>query len=386
MKITDYEKCFGCSACEYICPKKCITMKFDSVGFYYPEIDETLCVECNKCSTVCPANINIRTSDIQKVYKGYIDYIESDENQKSTSGAIFALLANQMLAYNGVVFGVSFDEDFKNVSHIACETVEQINKCRGSKYIQSQTQGIYKQVKNQLEWGKKVLFSGTPCQIAALYSCLGEHPENLITVDFVCHGVGSTAFYQAFLSNVTNDQGVCYVGFRDKLGCYIKSKFIVLDNNRQQVYNVDSYKDGFGKAFANNLISRLSCGTCKFASTQRVSDISLADNVMFATEKEKIYGSSLVFINTKKGFEFFESVKSEAVIEELEREAVIPKIMHLNHPATPHKDRRVFLDTFKDEGYIAAYKYILPYQPQLSFKKRLNKKIKRVLENVFKNR
>lgn len=368
MKIVNYENCFGCSACEYVCPAKCITMEYDRFGFYYPKVNNDLCVGCKKCISVCPVHNDVETTDIKKIYKGYAKDIESELNQKSTSGAIFALLANQIIEDNGIVFGVSFDKDFRNVSHIGCRTTEQVDKCRGSKYIQSQTQGVYKQVAERIKEGDKVLFSGTPCQVAALRSCLGNSADNVLTVDFVCHGVGSTTFYQKFLSKVTDGKGASEVSFRDKRDGYINMKCVVFDTAFQQVYKADSYCKDFGKAFANNLISRLSCGGCKYASVHRVADITLADNIIFTTEKEKNYGSSLMFINTKKGLELFEKVKEKAVTDELKKENVIPQIMHLNHPAVPHRDREKLLNAFNKHGYEAACRFITEYKAKTTFK------------------
>ncbi len=382
MKIANYENCFGCSACEYVCPAKCITMEYDRFGFYYPKVNNDLCVGCKRCISVCPVHNDVETSVIKKVYKGYAKDIESELNQKSTSGAMFALFANQIIEDNGTVFGVSFDKDFRNVSHLGCRTAEQVDKCRGSKYIQSQTQGVYKQVAERIKEGDKVLFSGTPCQIAALHSCLGKIAENVIAVDFVCHGVGSTSFYQSFLSKATNGKGASKVVFRDKCDGYINMKCVVFDTAFQQVYTADSYCKDFGKAFANNLISRSSCGGCKYASVHRVADITLADNILFTTEKEKVYGSSLIFINTEKGLDFFEKVKEKTVTYELKKETVIPQIMHLNHPAVPHRDREKLLESFEKYGYEAACRFITEYKAKTTFKERV-KNLIRLLKKRF---
>ncbi len=364
MTITEYTTCCGCAACADACPKSCITMTYDRHGFYVPQVDTAQCVNCKKCVSVCPANHPVSKSEIRSVHKGYAAEITSDANQKSTSGAIFALLAEQALSQGGIVAGVAFDADYRNISHTLCENMEQVDRTRGSKYIQSQTQGIYKAVRTALKQGKTVLFSGTPCQVAGLRSFLGEAPDNLITVDFVCHGVASTKFYQEYLNTVTGGEPISHVGFRDKDGHYLHSTFRVATAG--QTVEEAWAEQNFGKAFANNLVSRTSCGTCPYATAQRVSDISLADNYMYANETEAKFGSSLVFVNTPKGSALLDAIRPNAVIEDLQRDQVLPRIMHFNHPATPHKDREKLLGALDAGGFPAASKYISNYAQKQS--------------------
>ena len=383
MRITK-NKCYGCAVCTDVCPQKCITMSYDKYGFYIPIINDDKCIHCGKCMKVCPANNSVQGIEIDQIFKGYANDIMSEENQKSTSGAIFALIAKAIIDSNGVVFGVSFDKEFKNVSHVACFEMTQVDSCRGSKYIQSRTQGVYKQVDEQLKQGKIVLFSGTPCQIAALKSYLKVVPDNLFTVDFVCHGVGSTKFYQDYLKSVTKDACISHVGFRDKCGFYLKSTFRIIDSDNTPITEHLSYEKNFGKAFANNMISRESCGECKYATVERVADISLADNILFVTEKEKQYGSSLVFINTQKGLDLFELIKPNACMEQLNKVDVIPKIMHLKHPSIPHKHRKKLLNALAKGNYEKAVGYISGYEPKSTIYGRLKRKIKRVKRRIKK--
>ncbi len=340
-------------------------MTYDRHGFYFPQVDTAKCVNCRKCVSVCPVNHPVGKYDILSVHKGYAVDIDSEENRKSTSGAIFGLLAEHMIAKGGNVVGVAFDKDYTNVKHIVCKTMVQVDDCRGSKYIQSRTKGVYKEVRGLLRHGNMVLFSGTPCQIAGLRSFLGDSPDNLLTVDFVCHGVASTKFYQEYLGTVT-DKGISYVGFRDKCGDYRHSRFRVMDAEEQSVAEEIWAEKSFGKAFANNLVSRTSCGICSYATAQRVADISLADNYLFIDETESKQGSSLVFINTPKGVAWFDAVRSKAIVEDLSKDTVIPQIMHFAHPAIPHKDRDKLLNALVKGGYSAAEKYISEYAPKQS--------------------
>lgn len=380
MIITEHKNCTGCAACADICPKKCITMNYDAFGFLYPQIDESICIDCKKCLSECPSNNNVHKNDILTIYKGYAKNIESEANQKSTSGAMFGVLAQWVISCDGFVVGAAFDDDFQNVSHIICKTAHEIDKCRGSKYIQSKTQGIYEKTKELLNSNKPVLFSGTPCQIAALKSYLRTVPDNLITADFVCHGVGSTTFYQKYLKAETKGKNISFVGFREKCGNYLNSRFRILDTSYQPIVDYKSYTQGFSKAFANNLISRESCGTCGYATSRRASDITLADNILFVTEKEKQWGSSFVFINTHNGLKFFNNIKENVVVEELNKDVVIPKILHFNVPSHPHKDREKLLEVFSKKGYKAAKKYI----PKPKLKKRLRRKLEKIKSDLKK--
>lgn len=363
MTITDTAKCCGCAACADACPKGCITMTYDRHGFYTPSVDASQCINCQKCVSLCPVNHPVPKSEILSVCKGHAADIASEANQKSTSGAIFGILAEQVIAQGGLVAGVAFNDDYTNISHILCENMEQVSRTRGSKYIQSQTQGIYKAVRAALKTGRTVLFSGTPCQVAGLRAFLKEVPENLITVDFVCHGVASTKFYQEYLKTVAGGEKVSYVGFRDKDGHYLRSTFRVV---AQQRVEENWAEKNFGKAFANNLVSRTSCGTCQYATAQRVADISLADNYMYADETEAKLGSSLVFVNTVKGRALLDAAGSNAVLTELEKGEVLPRIMHFNHPAAPHADRDKLLSALEKGGYTAAAGYISTYTQKQS--------------------
>ncbi len=379
MNITNHKNCCGCAACADACPKNCIEMVYDEHGFYHPKIDSDTCINCKNCIKICPANHEVKKEKILSVFKGYVKDIANEVNQKSTSGAIFGALSEQIIKNNGKVIGVAFDEGFENVSHIVCSKMSEVDKCRGSKYIQSKTQGIYKKAGEILKSNKTVLFTGTPCQVSALKSFLKKPHDNLITVDFVCHGVASTYFYQEYIKFVSNGNKINHVGFRDKCGYYLNSRFRLTTDDKNTVVNYPLHSEGLGKAFANNLISRQSCGGCKYASPERVSDISLADNILFTSDKEKEFGSSLIFLNTEKGVRFFDSIKDSLVIEELKKEYVLPKIMHFNNPAMPHKDRDKLLKVLAKKGYLEASKLISDYHPKTSPFKHIAFLFKRVL-------
>ncbi len=182
------EDCCGCTACMSICPKDAITMAADKEGFLYPQIDEALCIECDLCTQVCAFHDSYRIGGNYDQPLVYAAKHRSDEvRMNSSSGGLFTAISDFVLERNGVVYGAAFGKDFE-VRHHRAETVEERDRFRGSKYVQSNLLGIYKEVKTELRKGKTVLFTGTPCQNAGLRSFLNKEYERLYLCDIVCHG------------------------------------------------------------------------------------------------------------------------------------------------------------------------------------------------------
>ena len=196
IEIIDKKNCCGCSACAQICPRKCILMQEDDEGFLYPKVDKKSCIDCHLCERVCPVLNQSKPKKPLKVYAS----INKDENIRlcSSSGGIFTALAEKVIAEGGVVFGARFDDKWE-VVHDYVETKEDLSKFRGSKYVQSRIENCYKEAEVFLKAGRIVLFSGTPCQIAGLILFLKKSYNNLLTVDFVCHGVPSPGVWRRYL-------------------------------------------------------------------------------------------------------------------------------------------------------------------------------------------
>ena len=180
INIIDKKDCCGCRACEVQCPVNCIKMKADNEGFWYPEIMIQECVRCGMCEKVCP--ILNKTSKTGKTET--LGILAKDDNirKNSSSGGVFSLIAQLVIEQGGIVFGASFDENMM-VHHIGVESSEGLEKLRGSKYLQSNTENTYTEAQNELKKGRLVLYSGTACQIEALKNVLGREYENLITID-----------------------------------------------------------------------------------------------------------------------------------------------------------------------------------------------------------
>lgn len=317
--ITSKEQCVGCNACVQRCPKACIAMEEDREGFLYPKIDLGVCIDCGICEKVCPV---IHQADSPKEEPTtYACYNKDEEIRKqSSSGGIFTLLSEIVLAKNGIVFGARFDENF-DVIHDYTETVDGLKAFRGSKYVQSRVGETYMQAERFLKDGRDVLFSGTPCQIAGLKRFLRKEYSNLLSVDFICHGVPSPKVWrmykQSLLDKVDKNSvsATCKpefteIQFRDKTEGWKKFSFAatirITDQNsvlQREVHTKNSYMIGF----LRDLYLRPSCYQCPAKRLKSQSDITLAD--FWSIEKYhqiKDYdkGISIVIINTDKGSEF----------------------------------------------------------------------------------
>lgn len=215
----DKKNCCACGACMNVCPKDAIRMEEDEYGFLYPQIDETKCVQCGACKKVCAyQNEQVKNAPI-KCYAAVNK--NKSELMKSASGGIFAAMATSVLKEGGVVFGAAldFEDGHAHPHHVAVRELSQLYRLQGSKYVQSAIENTYMEAKKELDSGKKVLFSGTPCQIAGLYGYLRKEYENLCTVDVICHGVPSARMFDDFLQNETkkrNAKSVKNYIFRDK--------------------------------------------------------------------------------------------------------------------------------------------------------------------------
>ena len=215
IELNSKQNCTGCSACANICPRGCIRMTADEEGFLYPKVNEEMCMDCGLCENVCPMQHKPQQHELLAVYgaKNNDDAVRFT----SSSGGMFTLFAEFVLKQGGVVVGAALDEQLA-VHHVLVDSLADLPKLRGSKYVQSKIGKIYSEVRQILRAGRKVLFSGTPCQIAGLKRYLVKPSENLLTVDVVCHGVPSPKVYQKHLRELAQEAGepVVQVKFRDK--------------------------------------------------------------------------------------------------------------------------------------------------------------------------
>ena len=319
MKIENIENCTGCSACFSICPLNCVSMKPNQNGFLYPTIDNTNCVDCGKCVSVCPLSRTRHKIENRISYAAVNNDALMREN--SSSGGIFGLLAKVIIQQRGVVFGASFDDSFI-VKHGFIEKENDIPKLQGSKYVQTQMENSFRQVKQYLENGRIVFFSGTPCQINGLISYLNKPYDKLITQDVICHGVPSPKIWMKYLEIVKSSCGQKIVSINQKdkeIGWKKPCIRIKLENDN--TYLKKSSADAYMKLFNGNFSLRDSCYNCMFKGDNRLSDITLADfwgieNVF--PEWDDGEGISLVIINTKKGEYLFNQIRNSIDCQEVD--------------------------------------------------------------------
>ncbi|MGI6338662.1 MAG: Coenzyme F420 hydrogenase/dehydrogenase, beta subunit C-terminal domain [Bacteroidales bacterium] len=312
------DECTGCMACYSVCPTRAISMKENPEGFLYPEIDINKCTGCYICEDRCPEIRNtFYVKEEKLLHKAYYGWHNDDEIRKqSSSGGIFSALAESILEGGGIVFGAIYDLKSNQVLHRGSNSIEW-TKMRKSKYVQSYIGDTYKEVLELLDLQKQVLFVGTPCQVAGLMSFLNKSYSNLITCDFICHGVPSMKILREHL-NIIGDKyhsKVVSFDFRPKHKGWTKHYFMfTLANGR--TCNIPFFFDSYFSSYSKGIILRTSCYHCNYRQNQHFAEITLADFWGYKRHSPDIFderGLSLVMANTKKGFDFLNNLDKESL-------------------------------------------------------------------------
>lgn len=353
IRIVPHEKCTGCGACYNKCPKNAIKTEKDCEGFSHPVIDETLCINCSACLNVCPVNQPQYMNESPKCYGLMAD---DSLRENSSSGGAFILLANEVIAKQGVVCGAAYSEDCYTINHIAVQTYDELKKLQGSKYVQSNTGNIYTQVKDFLDAGRTVLFSGTPCQVAGLKSFLKNDYKNLFTIDIVCHGVPSPALYEQFIreEEEKHHSKAKRVSFRDKtIDGWGVATSIEFENG--DVYKAKRNDCPYMKVFLNLGSLRKCCGNCQFAKLPRQGDITLGDFWGIGNYSKELNdgkGTSVILCNNEKGEYLLESIKNKALIcKEMPLEYAIKHNAQIKYSSVHHSRRNRFYNLINEYHY-----------------------------------
>ena len=304
VNVITSEQCCGCGACYNKCPAGAISMQENNEGFLAPVVDETKCTNCGMCQKACPS-INVKYKNNPKP-DCYAAMADDEIRMKSSSGGMFTLLANFILDKGGYVCGAAFDDDW-NVHHIIIDNKEDLSKLRGSKYVQSDTENCYKEIKKLLDADKYVLFSGCPCQVAGLYTFLGKEYGKLLSVDILCHGAASRKVWKKYLTENFQNKNILNINFRDKseTGWACTHCTIILDNNEKFV------SDDYTKLFHKSIITRECCEKCQYSKFPRIGDLSLGDFWginNYDNDFNDGKGTSLILINNKKVQKIFNSI------------------------------------------------------------------------------
>lgn len=370
----DKYHCTGCGGCQYVCPVQAIKMKKDEEGFVYPIINPQKCIHCRKCVSYCEGCSEVEQSSYPEAY-AVVN--RSDEIRKrSSSGGVFWLLAERIIKEGGVVFGVSFDQNYQ-LQHSYAETIEDVKKFMGSKYLQSNIGSSFAQVKEFLNQGRKVLFTGTPCQVAALQRFVGENAL-LYTVDFICHGVPSQKAFDCYLAEKVGDDVVEQVSFRDKTKGW--AKFSMVINSSKKAYRKDLYHDPYLRAFLHNVNLRYSCYDCGFKTAKHTSDLTMADlwgakNLGLPNEDDK--GVSLVLVQGDKGAKIFETIQGGADCKKIDSEKAIKRNSAALNSVLEPKARKDFYKQIDERNFQKVVEEMIPIT--------MSQRIGFLKENIYKD-
>jgi polysaccharide pyruvyl transferase WcaK-like protein/coenzyme F420-reducing hydrogenase beta subunit len=370
--ITKKEKCSGCSACASACPEKAIEMIQDDEGFSYPFIDIDKCTNCGICRIVCPNNKKY----VHK-YDGLKSYacksLDEGERAKSSSGGIFSLLASSVLNDGGSVFGAIYDN--YDVKHIGIENESGLEKLRGSKYAESTIGNSYIEVKRKLSDGKKILFSGVPCQIEGLKSFLGKDYPNLYCVSVVCHGVPSKKVFSQYLKEMEKkyDDKIVRVNFRNKEKGWKDFQIEYVFGNKTIKRKI--WEDAFMIGFLKNYYLRQSCYDCDYRLNKKnTSDIILGDFWGIQDELEMFddnKGVSAVIVNSKKGQELFNRIQDKIKNKEVLVDQIGVHNLCLKDSVPLNSERFEFFDLFNRAGLIFTIEYLEKNKEAESLKNKL---------------
>ena len=374
LKTFDKTTCSGCRACEYECPKQAISMYADDEGFLYPRIDMDLCVQCEKCEKACSFSRNVPETNINQVYAAY--HKDDILRNESSSGGVFYPLAISVLENNGIVIGAGFNDDF-SVLHKPVSEEEELRQLMRSKYVQSDLKGIYQRIEKELNKGKPVLFSGTPCQVAGIRACFNDAYDNLYLCEVLCYGVPSPKVYERYLNYLIEKyhSAIAYINFKDKrYGWDYYTTSINFKSGKSFCrFGGDSYSEFFRK----RLSIRYSCFQCPFSLANSYADISLGDFYhyeKYTTLEAPKNGISCVIIRNMRGEQLFDKIKESLIYEQVDADSYYCNEKKNGKIAIP-EERNSFFQELNQCGYSSCiHKY--------SEKTALNKKIKRGIQSI----
>ncbi|MBQ9337416.1 MAG: Coenzyme F420 hydrogenase/dehydrogenase, beta subunit C-terminal domain [Lentisphaeria bacterium] len=377
--VNGARRCFGCGACAAACPKSALKMEPDAEGFAFPRIDFGLCVKCGACRRACLVNAPDRAADHDPEF--YVArHPRKEIRMSSTSGGAFTAFSDVVLSRGGAVAGAVWSPDFSVYHTVAFDSAGR-DAMRGSKYVQSDSSQVWREVRRLLGEGREVLFSGTPCQVAALYAFLGDRPANLTTVDFICHGTPSPQVFRAYLHDLETRSGarIVRVRCRDQRSGYVPMR-IGVEFADGTSYVEDCERDPYFRLFLSGILNRRSCSGCPFTRVRRGSDLTIADNwrfVSFAPEWDDNTGVSSLLVNTERGAELLRAAETL----EVKRCTLAEVDQHYLHcPGGEHPDRGLFFRAWRKHGFAdAAADFLRPRPLYRRLRSRLLKIIRRFL-------
>lgn len=357
VKIEEKDLCCGCTACYSVCPKNAIKMVRDNEGFLYPEVDKEKCVNCGMCKKVCPILNKSKLNEFKP--KAYLFQNSNEEIRKdSTSGGIFTAIGEFVIKNNGIVYGASFDDNFV-VNHIGIESADDLSKFRKSKYVQSNQNNCFKEIKQYLDSGKLVCYSGTPCQVGGLRAYLRKDYENLILVDIMCHSVPSPLVfekYKGYILKKMNANKILNINFRDKNKYGYKYSMMTVETDNG-IYSQGIDTDPYLRAFFSDTSVRPSCYNCHFKTMKRVSDLTIWD-CFNINEIDKSFdddkGTTRVLVQSEKGEKLLENLDN-ARLKELDINIATKKVKEMTNSVNYNSKRKEFFENINADNVFEKY-------------------------------
>ena len=308
IEIKDKRQCSGCSACMAICPSNSISMQCDAEGFYYPNVNIETCINCNQCNDICPVENQFPKRDPQNAFAAKV--IDIGKRLESSSGGIFTLFAEKILSEHGVVYGAAYDDNY-SVHHIGITNFNQLPLLKGSKYLQSRMENAYVDIQSHVRQGKKILFVGTPCQVAGLNAVTPKkYEDSIITIELCCHGIASPLIWQKYLKEKGfKPEIIEYVNFKSRANGI--TNYTLDIKARDKRLTESKLTNSYMKGFLFNLYCRPICSNCTFRQFATNSDISIGDfwgiQIYYPTENDE-HGCNQVLVLTNKGKQFIDSL------------------------------------------------------------------------------
>lgn len=353
------KQCTGCKMCADVCTLKAITFKTDKEGFWYPEVNKAKCIKCEMCVKKCPAmnQEKIKETFLPTVYSAWSR--DGSVRHESTSGGIFFEVAKIFINKGGVVAGARYGKDWKSAEHFLAHNMQELEYLKGSKYFQSDTEGIYKSVKREADSGREVLFCGTPCQNAALEMYLGKEYANVYFMDFICRSINSPFAFERYVSELEEIYGseVVSVHLKNKkYGWQSLASQVCFANGEESLLDKDH--DWWVKGFiCNDLYTRESCYDCQYRTLPRkTTDITIGDfwGITGENNYDMFQGISVVLVNTQKGKELFEQVKPFLYVKKKTLEDVLPgNVALLKNPIRTNK-QDCFFELIQNHSFSEA--------------------------------
>ncbi len=349
-ELKGYDTCYGCTACEQACPVHAITMRENEEGFLYPQVDEEKCIDCNLCHRICEQHGLCNSREQQVIYAA----INKDpvKRESSSSGGVFTALAEYILKIGGAVYGAAFDADYQ-VVHVRVDRTEDLVRLRGSKYVQSILGDTYTKVRRDLSDNRKVLFSGTPCQVKGLEAFLQNKHENLLLCDVLCHGVPPVGIWRQYLTYISqNRKAIRHISFRNKeYGWRNQALCIDFENDR---YIARLTECPYYILYFRHNILRPSCHNCQYARYERSGDITLGDfwgveDSLQGKTLDDGQGVSVVMANTAKGKQLLQCAADQLILRESTPREAYQVI--LDGPVARAKTRDEFWKYYKNHTF-----------------------------------